>query len=433
MSCSGVLEVGEMNEFKIHQRYFAKLKQKTDNRNKELEGKENQEPLRTISPDRTQRKRRSTMEAFLSTPSSMEDEGPVESREVVAVEADARLQDLTVKEVEENPVTITNGAVSTVINGQAISENGQLASQTGTYKYDSAQKIFTAHQPKTPFIKKKIKISNSTNITKSDIPGEQTTEEKRAKDESSNCMALACTESLHSKGNSEEIMEVENTVSSAAVVVSGSRDVKECQKSESGELLFVERPSKNENVNVEVAVPSQKKQLPATSPPTSSAAPTVAGTGVKQAAKHEKVAGQKAKGEHLEMQNQIPHINLTKQQRSSVAASPRITKDDVSKTEDVSVMDIEEKSNQFTSASLGQRVSVVAACESRTALPQPPCGQAGDQLSERETIPCQKTVSVSQPALLREVSDLCRMSSYMLCAANTGLIPSGTQATLSYL
>lgn len=416
-----------MNEFKIHQRYFAKLKQKGDNRNKEVEGKENQEPLRTISPDRTQRKRRSTMEAFLSTPSSMEDEGPVESREVVAVEADARLRDLTVKEVEENPVPITNGAVSTVISGQAISENGQLASQTGTYKYDSAQKISTAHQPKTPFIKKKIKISNSTNIKKTDIPGERTTEEKRAKEESSNCVALPCTESMHPEGNSEEVMEVENIVSSPAVVVSDSGDVKECQKSESGDLLFVERPSKNENVNVKVAV------LPATSPPASSAAPTVSGTGVKQAAKHEKVAGQKAKGEHLEMQNQIPHINLTKLQRSSVVASPRITKDDASKTKDVSVMDIEEKSNLLTSASLGHRVSVVAVCESRTGLPQPPCRQAGDQLSERETIPCQKTVSVSQPALLSEVSDLCRMSSYMFCAANTGLISSGTQATLSYL
>ncbi|XP_051800818.1 alpha-protein kinase 3 [Acanthochromis polyacanthus] len=79
VSCSGVLEVGEMNEFKIHQRYFGKLKLKAENRRKEAEGKENQEPLRTISPDRTQRKRRSTMEAFLSTPSSTEDESNEEN------------------------------------------------------------------------------------------------------------------------------------------------------------------------------------------------------------------------------------------------------------------------------------------------------------------------------------------------------------------
>lgn len=413
-----------MNEFKIHQRYFAKLKQKADNRHKEVEGKENQEPLRTISPDRTQRKRRSTMEAFLSTPSSMEDESPVESREVVAAETDARLLELTVKKVEEKPVPITNGTVSTVINGQAISENG---SQNGTYKYDSAQKIFTAHQPKTPFIKKKIKISNSTaNHTKADIPGERTSEEKRAKDESSNCVALVCPESVHPDGNSEEVMEVENIVSSPAVVDSGSKDVTECQKSETGELLFVEKPSTDENVHVEVTAP-QKKQFPATLPPASSTAPTVSGTGVKQAAKHDKVAGRKAKVEHLEMQNQIPHVNLTKLQRSFIAASPKITKDDISKTEDVSVMDKEEKSNLFTS------VSAVAACESKTALPQPPCGQAQDQLSERETIPCQKTVSVSQPALLSEVSDLCSMSSYMRCAANTGLNSSVTPVTLGYL
>ncbi|KAE8297289.1 Alpha-protein kinase 3 [Larimichthys crocea] len=98
VSCSGVLEVGEMNEFKIHQRYFAKIKQKAESRRREAEGKENQEPLRTISPDRTQRKRRSTMEAFLSTPSSTEDESSEESNQVVASETEARLQEATVEE-----------------------------------------------------------------------------------------------------------------------------------------------------------------------------------------------------------------------------------------------------------------------------------------------------------------------------------------------
>ncbi|XP_061679752.1 uncharacterized protein alpk3a isoform X2 [Syngnathoides biaculeatus] len=37
VSCSGVLEVGTMSEFKIHQRFFAKLKQKAEKKRKELD------------------------------------------------------------------------------------------------------------------------------------------------------------------------------------------------------------------------------------------------------------------------------------------------------------------------------------------------------------------------------------------------------------
>ncbi|XP_022610342.1 alpha-protein kinase 3-like [Seriola dumerili] len=37
VSCSGVLEVGTMNEYKIHQRFFAKLKQKAEKKKKDLE------------------------------------------------------------------------------------------------------------------------------------------------------------------------------------------------------------------------------------------------------------------------------------------------------------------------------------------------------------------------------------------------------------
>ncbi|XP_067091655.1 alpha-protein kinase 3 [Osmerus mordax] len=64
VSCSGVLEVGTMSEYKIHQRFFAKLKQKAENKKRELEesrkrGKEN---VRS-SPDRSQRKRMSPEEA----------------------------------------------------------------------------------------------------------------------------------------------------------------------------------------------------------------------------------------------------------------------------------------------------------------------------------------------------------------------------------
>ncbi|XP_029313094.1 LOW QUALITY PROTEIN: alpha-protein kinase 3-like [Cottoperca gobio] len=392
VSCSGVLEVGEMNEFKIHQRYFAKLKQKAENKRREAEGKENQEPLRTISPDRTQRKRRSTTDAFLSTPSSMEDEGNEESQQ--AVETEARLQEATVEEMEEKSLPVTNGAVSAVTNGQTVSENGN---KSGTYIYDPAQKSFTAHQPKTPFIRKKIKISNST-------PGERASEERRAKDESLTSGAAACTESAQSKGNSEECMEVENIVSSSVVDPASRNMTQRHQKSE--EVLLAERPSKDEKIRVEVSVPSQKEQLSASvlSAALTPTSHTVSGTEGKRAAKHEKEDGRKNPEKKLELQKQSPHITST--QRQSPRPSLSTVKGNMSKTERVTVMDVDEKSNISRSGSLAHRdvESVNALCESKTAFLQSPHQRAGDQLSAKETSPCQKNVSVSQPAPLNEVT-----------------------------
>ncbi|KAK9959073.1 hypothetical protein ABG768_011155 [Culter alburnus] len=65
VSCSGVLEVGTMSEYLIHQRFFAKLKQKAEIKRRELEesrrrGKENiqKEQLHVINQERLLRKRR---------------------------------------------------------------------------------------------------------------------------------------------------------------------------------------------------------------------------------------------------------------------------------------------------------------------------------------------------------------------------------------
>ncbi|KAM4832780.1 alpha-protein kinase 3 isoform X2 [Urocitellus parryii] len=66
VSCSGVLEVGTMTEYKIHQRWFAKLKRKAAAKLREIEqswkhGKDaadEADTLRKLSPDRFQRKRR---------------------------------------------------------------------------------------------------------------------------------------------------------------------------------------------------------------------------------------------------------------------------------------------------------------------------------------------------------------------------------------
>uniref|UniRef100_UPI003AAF4DC6 alpha-protein kinase 3 n=1 Tax=Centroberyx gerrardi TaxID=166262 RepID=UPI003AAF4DC6 len=128
VSCSGVLEVGTMNEYKIHQRFFAKLKQKAENKRRELEeskkkGKERvQQEQPRGSPDRTQRKR----------PVPPPEESPVvqEPEGAAAVEPNG----LSPEVRETAPATATDNDV---------------------------EKVETAKSPsKETLAKKKIKISN---------------------------------------------------------------------------------------------------------------------------------------------------------------------------------------------------------------------------------------------------------------------------------
>ncbi|MEQ2170578.1 hypothetical protein GOODEAATRI_001737 [Goodea atripinnis] len=64
VSCSGVLEVGTMNEYKIHQRFFAKLKQKAEKKKRDVEDKGKKDNKENIqkeeqrsSPEHSYRKR----------------------------------------------------------------------------------------------------------------------------------------------------------------------------------------------------------------------------------------------------------------------------------------------------------------------------------------------------------------------------------------
>lgn len=383
-----------MNEFKIHQRYFGKIKQKAEHRRREAEGKENLEPLRTISPERTQRKRRSTMEDFLSMPSSMEDEGNEESNQNVAVETETRLQEAAVDDVEEKLLPTTNGVTSAATNG-VVNDNGNKG---GVYIHDSAQKVFTAHQPKTPSVKKKIKISSSAKVAKADTLGERASEEQSMKEGNSTSVALTCTESALSKGKSEGVMEVEN-IASASVVGSSSRTrTKQPQKSTTEQATPRKRPSKEENV---CAAP------PAVSPAAlASTRCTVSGTEGKQAATYEKRVGHKVTEEHLAIRNHGPYSNRPQPKSSTL---PTTLQEDVIKTEDAAVMGVDEKPDSSTGGSLLHFESAETPYESRTAVPQRPCEQAGDQLSQKEI--SQKNVSVSWPARPSEVSESFRMSS----------------------
>uniref|UniRef100_A0A673GGJ0 non-specific serine/threonine protein kinase n=1 Tax=Sinocyclocheilus rhinocerous TaxID=307959 RepID=A0A673GGJ0_9TELE len=89
VSCSGVLEVGTMSEFLIHQRFFAKLKQKAENKRRDLEesrcrGKENiqKEQLNVINQERLLRKRRTPAgnDPLSSSPTTQDGEENVTSQ-----------------------------------------------------------------------------------------------------------------------------------------------------------------------------------------------------------------------------------------------------------------------------------------------------------------------------------------------------------------
>nr|XP_029497642.1 alpha-protein kinase 3-like isoform X2 [Oncorhynchus nerka] len=216
VSCSGVLEVGTMSEYKIHQQYFAKIKLKAENTRRELEepkpwDKENhgspgsrQETLRTISPDRSQRKRRSPMDPSLSAPSFMEDEVVEESTQAHAGEAEARLQDTPVVGEEKRESNRSN------VNGQAaITENS--SNKGRTYVYDSVQKSFAPHTPKALLAKKTIKISNGedSGMTADSQAGKKP-EERGMSEEGEVSVTPCLVESSHSLGSSEEALEVES-------------------------------------------------------------------------------------------------------------------------------------------------------------------------------------------------------------------------------
>ncbi|XP_069046805.1 alpha-protein kinase 3 [Lepisosteus oculatus] len=177
VSCSGVLEVGTMNEYKIHQRWFQKLKQKAAVKKKELEEsrkkgrgqeafQERVDQLRTASPDRAQRKRRLPGEARSRSPSSLqgrEDEvkGPAQEA------AEFRLQDGTpggkdqAATAQELPNGFLAGSKGTDSPKEGAEENGN---EFLAYIYETVEIITTRPPDKEFLAKKKKKISNGVDV-----------------------------------------------------------------------------------------------------------------------------------------------------------------------------------------------------------------------------------------------------------------------------
>ncbi|CAL8246846.1 unnamed protein product [Lota lota] len=320
VSCSGVLEVGLMNEYLIHQRYFAKLKQKAEIRRRELEGRENQgvaeqDPLRNLSPERSQRKRRSSMAPHFSAPGSMEEapkttgerhEVPGPGAEAVV---EARLQDSTAGETVAKPALVANGTpAAPAVNGHAgVTEN---RGKGNTYVYDSVQKVFTAYQPKTPFGKKNIKISNNVEGMKENAPVEGVSKERSSNVRA--CETHARTELVNTQGPLEEVMESSppfTPLDSAPPV-----NTEPSQKRTTETALSVDKtPSKKDKISLDGAsahlegpesATQKENPVPTTRPVNASPAGTLR--------KHHGVHGTESKQDKLVRQERVGHGDTKK-------------------------------------------------------------------------------------------------------------------------
>ncbi|KAM6059507.1 LOW QUALITY PROTEIN: alpha-protein kinase 3 [Theristicus caerulescens] len=172
VSCSGVLEVGTMTEFKIHQKWFDKIKRKAEEKLREIEqgkkrGKENVEveKLQGMSPDRLQRKRRLARDLNLwsgASPWEKED-----AAKVHVADSQSRLHE-DVAEPKEQRVNAIMGFPNKLIaplkaevttNGDAslesVEENGNsfLA-----YIYETVEDLATKPMVKDSAARKKKKV-----------------------------------------------------------------------------------------------------------------------------------------------------------------------------------------------------------------------------------------------------------------------------------
>ncbi|XP_054692808.1 alpha-protein kinase 3 isoform X2 [Grus americana] len=174
VSCSGVLEVGTMTEFKIHQKWFDKIKRKAEEKLREIEqgkkrGKENMEleKLQGMSPDRLQRKRRLARDLNLrSGASSWEKE---DAAKVHVADSQSRLHE-DIAKPKEQPVNAMTGFSNKLIaplkaevttNGDASLENveengnGFLA-----YLYETVEDLAKKPMVKDSAAKKKKKVED---------------------------------------------------------------------------------------------------------------------------------------------------------------------------------------------------------------------------------------------------------------------------------
>ncbi|XP_074458047.1 alpha-protein kinase 3 isoform X2 [Larus michahellis] len=172
VSCSGVLEVGTMTEFKIHQKWFDKIKRKAAEKLREIEqgkkrGKENVEveKLQGMSPDRLQRKRRLARDLNLRSGASQWEKE--DAAKVHVADSQSSLHE-DVAEPKEPPVNVVTGFPNKLIaplkaevttNGDAslesVEENGNGFL---TYIYETVEDLASKPMTKDSAAKKKKKV-----------------------------------------------------------------------------------------------------------------------------------------------------------------------------------------------------------------------------------------------------------------------------------
>nr|XP_033490921.1 alpha-protein kinase 3 isoform X1 [Epinephelus lanceolatus]XP_033490922.1 alpha-protein kinase 3 isoform X1 [Epinephelus lanceolatus]XP_033490923.1 alpha-protein kinase 3 isoform X1 [Epinephelus lanceolatus]XP_033490924.1 alpha-protein kinase 3 isoform X1 [Epinephelus lanceolatus] len=154
VSCSGVLEVGTMNEFQIHQRFFAKLKQKAEKKKKDMEvqakqgDKENiQKEKPQVSPERPPRKRHipkpeekpavKKPEAVEQLGAAAEPNGIISEVEETAPVTSKDLEEISPSEetMAKKKIKISNG-VDAGVNGNSSSNKNHMMGNGGENCYD---------------------------------------------------------------------------------------------------------------------------------------------------------------------------------------------------------------------------------------------------------------------------------------------------------
>ncbi|NWW03458.1 ALPK3 kinase, partial [Oreocharis arfaki] len=175
VSCSGVLEVGTMTEFKIHQKWFDKIKRKAEEKLQEIEqgkkrGKENVEveKLQGMSPERLQRKRRLARDQNLrSGDSSWEKE---DTAKVHVADSQSGLRK-DIAETKEQPLNAVPGFPNKLVaplkaevttNGDATLESGEENENNFlTYIYETVEDLATKPGAKDSAAKKKKKAPSA--------------------------------------------------------------------------------------------------------------------------------------------------------------------------------------------------------------------------------------------------------------------------------
>ncbi|KAL1007423.1 hypothetical protein UPYG_G00086600 [Umbra pygmaea] len=331
VSCSGVLEVGTMSEYKIHQQYFGKIKLNAEKKRKEQEeptlcDKENsgsldsqQETLRTMIPDWSQRKRHSPMDSRFSSLSSMEDEVEEDSTQAQVAEVENQLKDTATGGTELG--TAVNGTGASYTNGEAtITENA--SSKVVTCDYDSRPKSLTPQTLKRSVAQKKIKISNGKESERTvDSQAGKGPEKERGLTEGGSTTGMTEREVnttpylAMSSTSPSETMEVDSTIKLSASKTASLKDNKQTEKVSQHNTLSIMGGGKTQ-LEDNTQTLHQEKRIETASASTKDQTISVTNTENVSMAQATRKVGNNSKGTVKVNQSTVPPVTLIQPKQS---------------------------------------------------------------------------------------------------------------------